>query len=127
MPINHAVAISGISGISEILCSKTSYITSKKLLAKWNVIPDFISSYNYSTSLRFYSGNISYLIPSLFAPIVFYLTPPIADTFPESVISPVMAIYLAADFLKANETSVQVIATPADGPSLPISISGKFK
>jgi len=60
------------------------------------------------------------LIPSLLAPIVFYFTPPIAETFPDKVISPVIAIYLTACFFRANETRVQVIATPAEGPSFPI-------
>lgn len=66
-------------------------------------------------------------MPSRFAPIVFSFTPPIAETFPDKVIYPVIAIYFAADFFKANETKVHVIATPADGPSFPIYISGKFK
>lgn len=66
-------------------------------------------------------------MPYLLAPIVFYLTPPMADTLPESVIYPVMAIYLMAGLFNAKETRVHVMATPADGPSLPISISGKFK
>ena len=59
-------------------------------------------------------------MPSLFAPIVFYFTPPIAETFPDRVISPVIAISLWAGLLSASDTKVQVIATPADGPSLPI-------
>lgn len=66
-------------------------------------------------------------MPYLFAPIVFSLTPPIAETFPDKVISPVIAIYLAADLFSAKETKVQVIATPAEGPSFPIYISGKLR
>lgn len=54
--------------------------------------------------------------------MVFSLTPPMAETFPESVISPVIAISLTAGLPNAKETNVQVIATPAEGPSLPISI-----
>lgn len=50
-----------------------------------------------------------------------------ADTFPDNVIYPVMAISRVDGLLRARETNEQVMATPADGPSLPISISGKFK
>ena len=66
-------------------------------------------------------------MPYLLAPIVFYFTPPIAETFPDNIIYPVIAISLEAGVLRASETKVQVIATPADGPSLPIYIYGKFK
>jgi hypothetical protein len=68
----------------------------------------------------FYSGKIKVVIPYLFAPIVFYFTPPIGETLPERVIYPVIAIYLIIGLFKARETKVQVIATPAEGPSLPI-------
>ena len=61
------------------------------------------------------------------APIVFYFTPPIADTFPDKVIYPVIAISRIEGLFKARETNAHVIATPADGPSLPIYIYGKFK
>jgi hypothetical protein len=102
-------------------------MTSSKYLAKWKVIPYLISASNSSTSLRFSSGNIRVVIPSLLAPIVFSFTPPMADTFPDNVIYPVMAISRVDGLLRARETNEQVMATPADGPSLPISISGKFK
>jgi hypothetical protein len=55
------------------------------------------------------------------------LTPPIGETCPESVIYPVIAIYFIEGLFKASEINEQVIATPADGPSFPISIYGKFK
>lgn len=61
-----------------------------------------------------------WVIPYLLAPIVFYLTPPIADTFPDSWISPVIAIYFIAGLFNANDTREHVIAAPAEGPSLPI-------
>lgn len=54
------------------------------------------------------------------APIVFYFTPPIADTFPDKVIYPVIAISRIEGLFRARETNAHVIATPADGPSLPI-------
>ena len=60
------------------------------------------------------------MIPYLLAPIVFYFTPPIADTLPDKVIYPVMAISRNAGLFKANEIKVDVIAIPADGPSFPI-------
>jgi hypothetical protein len=66
-------------------------------------------------------------MPYLFAPIVFYFTPPIADTFPERVIYPVIAISRIEGLFRAKDTKEHVIATPAEGPSLPISIYGKFK
>lgn len=59
-------------------------------------------------------------MPYLFAPIVFYFTPPIAVTLPDSVISPVIAIYLTEGLFNAKDTKEQVIAAPAEGPSLPI-------
>lgn len=71
-------------------------------------------------SLLFSSGNIKWVIPSLLAPIVFYLTPPIADTLPDNVIYPVIAISLMEGLFSASETKVHVMATPADGPSFPI-------
>jgi hypothetical protein len=65
-------------------------------------------------------GKISFFIPYLFAPIVFYFTPPIAPTFPESVIYPVIPIYCCIGLSKANDTRADVIAIPAEGPSFPI-------
>lgn len=50
-----------------------------------------------------------------------------APTFPERVIYPVIPIYCFIGLFKANETNADVIAIPADGPSLPIYIYGKFK
>lgn len=70
---------------------------------------------------------MSSLIPYLLAPIVFSLTPPIADTLPERVISPVMAISFSILLSRARDRRVEVMATPADGPSFPISISGKLR
>jgi hypothetical protein len=61
------------------------------------------------------------------APIVFSLTPPIAPTLPDNVIYPVIPIYSFIGLFKAKDMKVDVIAIPADGPSFPISISGKFK
>jgi len=54
--------------------------------------------------------------------MVFSFTPPIGFTLPDSVISPVMAISLTRGVFVAKEMKAEVIAIPADGPSLPISI-----
>lgn len=78
-------------------------------------------------SLLFSSGKMRVVMPSLLAPIVFSLTPPIADTFPDSVIYPVIAISRMEGLFRARDINEQVMATPAEGPSFPISISGKFK
>lgn len=43
-----------------------------------------------------------------------------APTFPDRDISPVIATFLIAGLFKAKESKEQVIATPAEGPSLPI-------
>jgi len=72
-------------------------------------------------------GKISFFIPSLLAPIVFYLTPPIAPTLPDKVIYPVIPISCFIGLFKARETRADVIAQPADGPSFPIYISGKLR
>ncbi len=50
-----------------------------------------------------------------------------APTFPESVIYPVMPISCFIGLFRASEIRADVIAQPAEGPSLPISISGKFR
>lgn len=70
---------------------------------------------------------MSFLMPYLLAPIVFSLTPPMAPTFPDNVISPVIPIYCFIGLSKAKDTRAEVIAIPAEGPSFPISIYGKFK
>ena len=50
-----------------------------------------------------------------------------AETFPDKVISPVIPIYFFIGLSKAKDKRVDVIAAPAEGPSFPMSISGKFK
>jgi hypothetical protein len=72
-------------------------------------------------------GKINFFMPYLLAPIVFYLTPPMAPTFPDKFIYPVIPIYSFIGFPNARDINVEVIAQPAEGPSLPIYISGKFK
>lgn len=59
-------------------------------------------------------------MPSLLAPIVFSLTPPIGLTLPARVIYPVIAISLFMVLLRASEIKAEVMAMPAEGPSLPI-------
>ena len=67
-------------------------------------------------------GNIKLVTPYRLAPIVFYLTPPIAPTFPERLIYPVIPISCLIGLFRARDTRVEVIAIPAEGPSFPISI-----
>jgi hypothetical protein len=55
------------------------------------------------------------------------LTPPIAPTLPDKVISPVIPIYCFIGLSKAKEIRADVIAQPAEGPSFPIYISGKLR
>ena len=50
-----------------------------------------------------------------------------AETFPERVIYPVIPSYLSMGFFNAKDNKVDVIAMPAEGPSFPMSIYGKFK
>ena len=66
-------------------------------------------------------------IPSLLAPKTFYLTPPIFETWPERLISPVIATDLLAGLSRAREIKVEVIAIPAEGPYFGTLTPTKFK
>lgn len=121
------ISIKNHSLFTSTFSPKTKSKTSRQFSAKQNSIPCLISSYSSSTSRLLSSGKISFFMPYRFAPIVFYLTPPIAPAFPESVIQPVMPIQCFIGLFRASEIRADVIAQPAEGPSLPISISGKFK
>jgi hypothetical protein len=66
-------------------------------------------------------------LPLIIFPSILILKtqPPIGRTFPVSDISPVIAISFTNGLFKAKEINEDVIAHPADGPSLGILPSGK--
>ncbi|AAO36844.1 membrane-associated protein [Clostridium tetani E88] len=80
----------------------------------------FIKSFSLSL------GIITVSIPALYAANVFSFNPPIANTSPVNVISPVIAT-LCLTFLELKaETMAVIIVTPADGPSFGTAPSGTW-
>lgn len=76
-------------------------------------------------SETFSSGIRTVLIPFLYAAIVFSFNPPIGNTLPVKVTSPVIAISALTGIPVRAETTAVVIAIPAEGPSLGTAPSGK--
>ena len=79
------------------------------------------------SSLTFFSfcrGRITWRMPTRRAASTFSLTPPMGSTFPDSVISPVIAMSPRTGRPVSSETSAVVIVTPAEGPSLGMAPEG---
>ena len=62
--------------------------------------------------------------PARWAAITFSLTPPISNTLPLNVISPVIPVFLLTAIPVNADTNAVEIAVPADGPSLGTAPSG---
>ena len=75
-------------------------------------------------SLTFSSGINTILIPPRCAASNFSLSPPMANTSPRRVISPVIATSARTGIPVNAETSAVVMATPAEGPSFGVAPSG---
>ena len=69
-------------------------------------------------------GIITFFISFLHAPVLFSLSPPIASTFPLSVISHVIAIFVGTFLFDIELISAVVSAIPALGPSFGTAPSG---
>ena len=65
-------------------------------------------------------------MPARTAPSTFSLTPPIGNTLPRSVISPVMARSWRAGRRDSADTSAVAIVTPAEGPSFGMAPAGTW-
>ncbi len=65
-------------------------------------------------------------IPKRCADVTFSLTPPIGNTFPRNVISPVIANPSVTDLSDNSETRAVSIPTPADGPSFGVAPAGTW-
>eukprot|EP00732_Lithocolla_globosa_P001898 Lithocolla_globosa_v1_NODE_1085_length_2885_cov_18.564311.p2 type:complete len:126 gc:universal NODE_1085_length_2885_cov_18.564311:2727-2350(-) len=98
--------------------------TSGKVLTKYGVTPFLISLSRSIQSDLFASGMIILLILLLFAAIVFSFIPPIFNTFPVSVSSPVMARSGRDGLFIASDKRAVVMVTPAEGPSFEVAPSG---
>lgn len=93
---------------------------------KWKLIFSFISKSSSKISASLSLGKIKFYIFSLLAANVFSFTPPIFITFPLKEISPVIAKLFFIGLFIAKEIKDEVIATPAEGPSLGIAPSGAW-
>ena len=69
---------------------------------------------------------ITFFIPDLIAAKVFSLTPPIGQTLPVRVTSPVIANESGTLTPVSKETILVTIAIPAEGPSLGTAPAGKW-
>ena len=76
------------------------------------------------TFFLFSFGKIIVSIPILCAAKHFSLTPPIGNTLPVNVTSPVIATLPFTFLLDNADTNAVTIVTPADGPSLGTAPSG---
>ncbi|MNV66507.1 hypothetical protein D3C71_1592640 [compost metagenome] len=74
--------------------------------------------------MTFSSGIKTVLMPPRCAASNFSFRPPIGNTSPRSVISPVMATSARTGMRDNAETMAVVIAIPADGPSFGVAPSG---
>ena len=63
--------------------------------------------------------------PARRAATVFSRSPPILNTFPLTVSSPVMAMVGSKDLFKAKESKDEAIVIPAEGPSFWVAPSGQ--
>ena len=86
--------------------------------------PFFRYSGSSSTSLTFPFGNIKFLMLDLLAAINFSFKPPIDNTLPVSVISPVIAKLFFTGLSKRRDSRAVTIVIPAEGPSFGVAPSG---
>jgi len=100
--------------------------TSAKRVAKWTFSPLRTFSGTSSKSPRLSSGRMISLIPARRAAMSFSRTPPMGNTSPVSVISPVMAIRRTGRF-RASESRAEAIVIPAEGPSLGVAPAGTWR
>src|SRR5260364_399457 len=90
----------------------------------FNTIFDNIG--NFGESLTFSSGMITSRMPPRYAASSFSFNPPIGNTSPLRVISPVIAMSERTGMPVNMETSAVAIAIPAEGPSLGVAPSGTW-
>jgi hypothetical protein len=72
------------------------------------------------------AGTMTVRMPARDAARSFSLSPPIGNTRPRSVISPVMATSWRTGMPETSETSAHAMVTPADGPSLGTAPEGTW-
>lgn len=87
-------------------------------------MPSLIYSGKSKTFSLLDRGTITSFNPSLLEANIFSLIPPIFNTLPLKDISPVIPTFYLIGVYKANDTSAEVMAIPADGPSLGTAPSG---
>src|SRR5690606_16413842 len=111
----------GVGICCNAIC-KTSSIHCTGLIVRSSLILSGISL----RSRSFSDGMITVLIPPRWAASNFSLRPPIRNTSPRKVISPVIATSALTGIPVSTDTSAVHIAIPALGPSLGVAPSGTW-
>ncbi len=78
------------------------------------------------TSLSFFAGTMTVVMPMRRAARAFSFRPPMGSTFPRRVISPVIATSRRTGVRVKAEIRAVAMVMPADGPSLGIAPAGTW-
>src|SRR5436853_496070 len=105
---------------------RASVSTSSRSSTRCTCSDERTSSGRSSRSGAFSLGSTTVRMPARTAPSTFSLTPPIGNTRPRSVISPVMARSWRAARRDSAETSAVAMVTPAEGPSFGMAPAGTW-